>query len=121
MPTSDFSLCKVTYQKILASSDLGPDLDPVQVIARVFSKLSNNDPHTSGLQTQTRLFTPHSCDLKPGVTKTTSRKIVVSSDLGPDLSTGLDYGEVISQGFRGLFLLNSSCHDFEKLDEGRKN
>ena len=36
------------------------------------------------------------------------------------LSYRLDYGGVITQGFRGPFLLNSSCHEFEKSDKGRK-
>ena len=44
----------------------------------------------------------------------------VSSDMDPDLKAGLDSKGVIAQGFRGPFLLNSSCHDFEKVDEGRK-
>ena len=42
VPVSGFSLSKVTYQNILVSADLDPDLDTVQVIARVFSKPSNN-------------------------------------------------------------------------------
>ena len=54
------------------------------------------------------------------LTKPISRKIVVSSDLAPDLSAGLDSDGVIAQGFRGPFLLNSSFHDFEKVDKGRK-
>ena len=60
---SDFSISKVTYQKILVSADLDLDLDPVQEIARVFSEPSNHEPHTSRLRTQTRFFTPLSCDL----------------------------------------------------------
>ena len=114
---SDFSISKVTYQKILVSADLDLDLDPVQEIARVFSEPSNHEPHTSRLRTQTRFFTPLSCDLEPEITKPTSRKIVVSYDIGPDPSDGLDSGGVIAQGFRGKFLLNSSCRDFEKVDE----
>ena len=46
-PGSDLSRSKVTTQNILVSSDLAHDLDPVQVIARVFSEPSNLDPHTS--------------------------------------------------------------------------
>ena len=49
VPVSDLSLSKVTYQNILVSSDLGPDLDPFQAITRVFRELSNHDPHTSRL------------------------------------------------------------------------
>ena len=179
VPVSDLSLIKVTYQKILVSADMDPDIDPVQEIARVISELSNHDPHTSLLQTQTRfstpiicdiepdiiyptsrkilisadldpdidpvkainrLFskpcnnyphtsrlriqtrfvTPLSCDLKPDITKPTSRKIIVSSDIGPDLSAGLDSGWVIDRVFRGPFIINSYCHDVEKVDEERK-
>ena len=40
--------------------------------------------------------------------------------MGLDLSAGLDSGGVIAQDFRGPFLLNISCPDFEKFDEGRK-
>ena len=32
VPVSDLSLSKVTYKNILASSNLGPDLDPAQAI-----------------------------------------------------------------------------------------
>ena len=49
-----------------------------------------------------------------------SRKIDVLSDLSPDPSAGLDFKGVIAQGFRGPFLLNSSCRAFEKVDEGQK-
>ena len=49
VPVYDLFISKLTYQKILVSSDLGPDLDPFQEIARVFSKPSNHDPHTSHL------------------------------------------------------------------------
>ena len=51
MPVSDFSLAKVTTKKIFVSTDLDPDLDPVQAIARVFSETSNHDPHTLHLRT----------------------------------------------------------------------
>ena len=54
------------------------------------------------------------------LTKPKSRKTVASSDLDPDSSSGLNSGGVIAKGFRGPFLLNSSCHYFEKVDEGRK-
>ena len=121
VPGSDLSLSKVNYQNILVSRDLDPDLYPAQVIDWVFDETSNLDPHTSWLQTQTRLATPLSCDLETKITKPTSRKIYVSSDLGPDISSGLDSGGLIAWVFRGPFLLNSSFHDFEKVDKGRKN
>ena len=54
------------------------------------------------------------------LTNPTYMKTVASSDLDPDPSASLDSGGVISQGFRGPFLLNSSCHNFEKVDKGRK-
>ena len=115
LPVSDFSISKVTHKKILVSSDLGPDLDPVQAIARVFVKPSDHEPHTSRLRNHTRFFTPLSCDIEPDILLPTSRNIVISSDMGHDPSAGLDYGGVIAQDFRGPFLLNSSCHDFEKF------
>ena len=120
VPVSDLSLSKVTYQKILVPADLDPDINPVQAITRFFSERSNHDPHTSHLQTQTRFFTPLSFDLEPGITTPTSKKIVVSSDLGSDPSASFDSGGVIAQGFRGSFLLNSFCHGFEKLTKDEK-
>ena len=48
------------------------------------------------------------------------RNIVVLSDMDHDPSAGLDFKGVIAQVCRGPFLLNSSCHDFEKVDEGLK-
>ena len=120
------------FPEALFSDDLTPDLDPVQAIARVFSKTS-------------KFFTPLQCDLEPEsdleneINKPTfrntvvssnfspdpsadltSRKIVVSSNLAPDPSAGIDFKGVIDQGFRGPFLLNISCRDFEKVEEGRK-
>ena len=67
-----------------------------------------------------RLFTPLICDLEPDITKPTSRKIFVSYDLSPDTSSGLDSEGVIDQGFRGPFIINSSCHDFDKLTNYKK-
>ena len=120
VPVSDLSLVKVTSQEIFVSADMDPDLYPVQEIAQVFSETSNHDPHTSRLRTQTRFFTPLSCDIGPEITNPTSSKIVASSDLAPDPSAGIDSKGVISQGFCGPFLLNISCHDFEKVDGRRK-
>ena len=54
------------------------------------------------------------------LTKPTSRKTVASSDLAPDPSSGIYSVGVIAQGFLEQFLLNSSCHDFEKVEKGRK-
>ena len=67
VPVSDFSVSKVTHQKILFSADLDIDLDPVQEIARVFNETSNHKPHTSHLLTQTQFFTPLSCDFEPDI------------------------------------------------------
>ena len=79
---------------------MDPDLDPVQPIARVFSEPSNHDPQTSRLRNQTMFFTHLRCDLEPDITKPAFINIVVSSDLDPDPSAGLDSGGVIAQGFR---------------------
>ena len=67
-----------------------------------------------------RLKTPLSCDLEPYITNPTSRNIVVSNDMYPDLSAGLDSGKVIARVFREPFLFHSSCQYFGKADEGRK-
>ena len=72
------------------------------------------------LRTQMRFFTPLSCDLEPDITKPNPRKIVVSSDLDLDTSTSFGSGGVTYQGFRGPFILNSSCHDFEKVEKGKR-
>ena len=99
---------------IVVSSDLAPDLDPVQAISPVFSETS-------------KFFTPLQCDLEPKINKPTSRKIdvsynlspdpssdlasrkiIVSSDLYPDPSAGLGFTRVIAQVFNEPFLLNSS-------------
>ena len=100
-------------RKIVVSSDLAPDLEPVQEISRVFRETS-------------KFFTPLQCDFEPEINKPTSRKIVVysnlspdmssdiasrkifvSSDLAPDPSAGIYFKGVIAQGFRGPFLLNN--------------
>ena len=119
-------ITKPTPRKIFASSDMDPDLDPVQAIAPVFSETS-------------KFFKPLQCDLEPEINKPTSRKIdvssnlspdsssnlssrkiVVSSDLDPDPSAGLDFIRVITKGFNKPFLLYSSWRDFETIDEKRK-
>ena len=99
---------------------MDPDPDLVQRISQVFSETSNIDPHTSRLRTQTRFFTPLSCDLEPIITMPNPKKIVVSTDLAPDMPADLNSGRVIARVFHETFLLNISCHDFEKVDEGRK-
>ena len=53
-------------------------------------------------------------------TKPTCRKTVASFDLAPYPSSVIDSGGVIAQGFLEQLLLNSSCHDFEKVEKGRK-
>ena len=118
MHVSDLSLSKVTDQNILASSDLVPDIDPVQTIFQVFIKPFNHEPHTSHVLNQMRFFIPLGFDLEPEITTPTSRNIVVSSDMGPDPLAVFDSGGVIAQGLHGPFLLNSSRHDFVKVDKG---
>ena len=89
-------------------------------IATGFRGPSNHDPHISRLQTQTRLFTPLSCDIEPEITKPIPRKIFASSDLATDPSDSIGSRGVIAQGLRGPFLLNSYFYDFEKVYKGRK-
>ena len=67
-----------------------------------------------------RFFAPLSYYLETNITNPTHMKIVLSYDMDPDPSASLGSRGVISQGFRGPFLLNSSCHNFEKVDKGRK-
>ena len=121
---SDISISNVNSRNIFVSADLAPDLsadiDHVQVISRVFREPSNIDPHISLLQTQTRFVISLSCDLEPDITKPTSRNILVSSDMAPDMSAGINYGRVIAQVFREPFILNSSCHYFETFNKRRK-
>ena len=113
VPVSDLSsLTKPTSSKIVVSSEMAPDpsagIDSGGVITQGLRGSSNHDPHISRLQTQTRFFTPLSCDLEPEITKPTPRKIVVSYDLALDPSASIGSGGVITQGFRGPFLINSS-------------
>ena len=96
------------------------DLDPIQWTTWVFSGPSNLDPPKSCLWTLTQSVTPLSCDLEPDITKPNSGKIFVSADMAHDLSAGIDSVWVISWVFRDTFILNSSYHDFEKSNEGRK-
>ena len=49
VPVSDFYLAKIMTKNIFVSANLDPDIYYVQEIARVFSKTSNHDPHTSSL------------------------------------------------------------------------
>ena len=105
-PVSDFSiLTKTTSRNILASSDLATDLssglDYGVAVAPGFRGPSNHDPHISLLRTQTRSFTPLSCDLEPDITKPTPRNIVASSDLATDPSADFNSGVAIAQGFCG--------------------
>ena len=60
---------------------------------------------------------PPSFDLEPDFAMPTQ---MISADLAPDLSAGRDPGQGIDRVFRKPFLLDSFCHDFEKVDEGQK-
>ena len=96
-PVSDFFiLTKPTSRNIFASSDLATDLssglDYGVAITPGFRGPSNHDPHISHLRTQTRFFTPLSCDLEPDITKPTPRKIFASSDMAPDPSASFNSG-----------------------------
>ena len=93
---ADNYIPKFFSQKMFVSSDLSPDLYPVQGIAWVFRKPSNIDPWTSQLQSQAQFFTPLSSDLEPDITKPTYSKILVSSDMALDLDTA----QGISRFFR---------------------
>ena len=111
VPVFDFSiLTKPTSRKISISSDMAPDLsaglDFDGVISQDLRGTSNHDPHISRLRNQTRFFTHLSCDLEPDITKPTSRKIFLSSDLSPNLSARIDSGRLIAQGFRGPWAVN---------------
>ena len=76
-------LNKGTSQKIVVSDDLNPDLDPVQAIARVFSETS-------------KLFTTLQFDIEPEINKpTSSRNIVVSSNMSPDPSSDLASRKIV--------------------------
>ena len=120
MPVSDIFLSKVNPQNIFVLSDLNPDLYPFQGITWVFSKPSNHDPHTSRLWTQKRFVTPLSWDLKPDITKPTSKKFFIWYDLDHDLSASNNSGWVFSVVFREPLLLSSSWHDFENPTKDKK-
>ena len=74
-------LNKPTSRKIFESSDLATDpsarLDSGGAITQGFCGPSNHDPHIPRLQTQTRLFTPISCDLEPDITKPTPNEAYI--------------------------------------------
>ena len=72
----------IASREIVVSSDLDPDLDPVQAIAPVFSETS-------------KFFTPIQCDLEPEINKPNSRKIDVSSNLSPDPSSDLASRKIV--------------------------
>ena len=82
VPVSDLSLAKVTTEKIFVSTDLDPDLDPVQAIDPVFSKTS-------------KFFTPLQCDIEPETNNPTSKNIDVSSNLSPDPSSDLASRKIV--------------------------
>ena len=54
------------------------------------------------------------------LTKPTSRKTVVSSNIDHDPSFGINYGWLIVQDFLDKLLLNSYFHVFEQVEKGRK-
>ena len=127
MPVSDFSiLTKPTSRKTVASSDLAPDpssgLDSGVAIAPGFRGPYNHQWDQSMLRIFKLQIQPQEVPVSDFsiLTKPTSRKTVALSDMAPDPSSGLDSGGVISQGFLEQLLLSSSCHDFEKVEKGRK-
>ena len=76
-------LNKTTSQKIVVSYYLNPDLDPVQAIARFLSETS-------------KFFTTLQCDLEPEINKpTSSRKMVVSSNISPNPSADLSSRKIV--------------------------
>ena len=99
MSGSDLSIYKAILWNIFVSTNLAPDLssglDPAHGISQVFCEPSDLEPHISHLWTQTGFVTSLSCDLEPDITKPTSSKIVVSDDLAPDMSVGINYGQTI--------------------------
>ena len=119
-------LNKLTSNKTVASSDLDPDqsygLDSGGVISQDFRGPSNHHRDQTILRNFKLQMQPQAVPVSDLsiLTKPTYRKTVASYDLAPNLSAGLDSGGVIAQGFCGPFLLKSSCHDFEKVDKGRK-
>ena len=117
---SGLSLSKVTSQNIFVSDYLDPDIYSIQGNDQFFSKPSNIDPHISCLRSYSQLVTPLSCNLETDNTKPNFKKIFVSNFMAPDLSAGIDSEQVTVLGFFEPFLLISSCHDFEKVDIGRK-
>ena len=124
---SDLSiLTKPTSRKTVASSDLDPDpssgLDYGGVIDQGLRGPSNHQRYQTMLRNFKLQMQPQAVPVSDFyiLTNPTSRKIVASSDLSPDTSAGLNSGGVISQGFHGSFLLNSSCRYFEKVDIGQK-
>ena len=105
---SDLSLSKATCVTL--------GLNTPEVTIDVTSAI---DPHTSCLQTHIWFVTPLNCDLRPDIIMPTYWNIILSADMAPDMFVGLDRGRSIAQVFYRTPLLNSSCHDFEKIDETR--
>ena len=115
-----------TSEKAVASSDLDPDpssgLDYGWVISQGFRVPSNHQQDQTMLRNFKLQIQPHAVSVSDFsiLTKPMSRKTVSSSDMDHVPSSGLNYGGVITQGFLGPFLLNSSCHYFEKLTKDEK-
>ena len=127
VPVSHFYIStKPTSRKTVASSDLAPDpsydLDSGGVIARGFCGPSNHQRDQTMLQNFKLQIQPQAVPVSHFsiLTKPTSRNTVASYDMTPDPSSGLNSGGVIAQGFLEQLLLNSSCHDFEKVEKGRR-
>ena len=81
---------------------------------------SDLDPHTSCLQNHTKSVTSLSYDFEPEITMHTSKKIIILNNIDHDLSAGLNTDQENSQVSRKKFIINSSCHDSEKVDEKQK-
>ena len=127
VPVSDSSiLTKPTSSKTVASSDLDPDtsagINYGGVIAQGFRGSSNHQWYQTMLWKFKLQIQPQAVPVSDFsiLTKPKYKKTVASSDLAPDPSSGLDSGELIAQGFLEQLLLNSSCHDFEKVEKGLK-
>ena len=108
MPVSDFSLLtKSTSKKTVASSDLDPDqsygLDSGGVIAQDFRGPSTHHRDQTILRKFKLQMQPQEVPVSDLsiLTKPTYKNTVASSYLAPDMSSGIDSGGVITQGFRG--------------------
>ena len=127
VPVSDFSiLTNPTSRKTVASSDLdndpSPGLDSVWVISQGFRGPSSHQWNQTILQNFKLQMQPQALHVSDFsiLPKPAFRKTVASYDMAHDPSASLDFGGLIAKDFRGPFLINTSYHDFEKLDKERK-